>query len=226
LCDACRKKAKQESVVRTRTCVQCHAEFLGGPSARYCLQCRLERTRAKDRAFKRNGAVRKLGNEYPCEKCGEPYVLNSGKQRYCLACSAEAIRENVLPKKRIYQKDYDPDHTKRKILKSGTRLCAICGKPIPDGRTTNTCSPECSKEQARITQNYADIRRGRRKSPADAHYDSGLPKSGVPGVTFRRGSKSKPWQVNYKGHYLGVYETIESATAALNKYKEGDNQHP
>ena len=63
----------------------------------------------------------------------------------------------------------------------------------------------------------ADIRRGKRKSPVGVKYDSGLPKSGIAGITARRNGK---WQVAYKGNYIGVFEDIPAATAALEKYKE------
>jgi len=151
-----------------------------------------------------------------CERCGGEYILTGGQQRYCKACSDEAIRENRRPKKREYQKDYDPGHKKRRAAKEGVRLCVICGEPITGDRAktpTITCGDACDAERRRLLQNDADIKRGRRHMPADQRYDSGLPKSGVVGVTARR--SGKPWQATYKHQYLGVFDTIEEAVAAI-----------
>lgn len=97
------------------------------------------------------------------------------------------------------------------------RICPICGKEFEKHSTRVTCSPECEKEYRRIKQNKADIRRGKRKTPADQKYNSGLPRSGVVGVTYHR--QSGKWQATYKGKYIGLCDTIEQAAEAIEKYK-------
>ena len=220
LCDACRKIAKQESVIRDRTCIICGAVFPGGPSAKYCPSCRLEQRRKREREYNRRGSARKLGSEQVCERCGAPYILTGGLQRYCPACADEAIRENRRPKKLVYQKTYDPDHEKRNALKDGSRLCVICGAPILGDRqklAVNTCSEECERKRDNLDQAKADLKRGRRKGIGTPVRAPDLPNSGVVGVTARR--KGKPWQAQYRQHYIGVFDTVEEAAAAIEAYK-------
>lgn len=221
LCDGCRKIAKQESVIRDRTCTVCGAVFPGGPRAKYCPSCKIEKRRETNRRHKKTGTARKLGSIQRCERCGAEYILDAGTQRYCKSCSAEAIRENRRPKKREYQKDYDPDHAKRRGLKEGVRLCAICGEPIPRARAEAgcviTCSDACDKIRRSRSQAEADVKRGRRKTTDIPRRAPDLPESGVVGVTARR--TGKPWQAQYRKHYIGVYDTVEAAAAAIEDYK-------
>ena len=144
-------------------CAQCGAAFQGGPSARWCPACRLERRRARDREYKRRGPARKLGSVQICERCGGEYILDAGLQRYCPGCAEEAVRENRLPKKRIAQRAYDPDHAKRNANKVGIRLCVICGAPILGDRAqlpVVTCSEGCNRIRKQRLQAEADGKRG------------------------------------------------------------------
>lgn len=222
-CDECRMKIQQGIALRTRTCRQCGASFTGGPRAWYCPNCRKEREVERRKKYRSEGFSRKLGEEYPCERCGKPYILEGGLQKYCKDCAEIAVKEVMNPRKREYQRKYDPGNEKRHAVQDGNRLCVICGKPIPAERATTptvTCSDECDTERRRLIQNEADIRRGRRKSPADAKYDSGLPKSGIVGVTYHR--KTGKWQVNNRHKYIGLYDTVEEAAIALEQAKKED----
>lgn len=166
LCDTCRKEAKRATVVRERVCVQCGAAFPGGPSAKWCPACRIERQRQRDREYKRRGPVRQLGSTQVCERCGAEYKLEGGLQRYCPACSEDAVRENRLPKKREYQRDYDPGRDRRRALKAGVRLCVICGEPIQGDRAMQpfvTCSDACDRVRRAKLQAEADAKRSPRK---------------------------------------------------------------
>ena len=96
----------------------------------------------------------------------------------------------------------------------------ICGKEFQKSTSRVTCSEECEKELLRLWQNKADIKRGKRKLPAGERYESTLPKSGVPGITWRKNGK---WQATYKGKYIGVYGNLEDAKKAhipYEKYKK------
>ena len=88
---------------------------------------------------------------------------------------------------------------------------------IPHGiiyiNTRVTCSDECAKEQKRRLQNRAEIKRGRRKIPANEHCIHAHP-SGVVGVTWCRGK----WQAVWKKHYIGIYSTINEAASAIKNY--------
>ena len=221
LCDVCRTRSKQESVVRDRTCSICGAVFPGGPAAKYCPRCRLDKQRAREREYRRRGASRQIGSEQICERCGDKYILAGGLQRYCPACSQVAVAENRRPKKREYQRGYDPDHVKRNALKDGARLCVICGQPIRGDRqrrNVNTCSDACARKRGSLDQAKADLKRGKRKTVGAPRRTPDLPDSGVVGVTARR--RGKLWQAQYKGHYIGVFDTVEEAAAALDSYKK------
>lgn len=87
--------------------------------------------------------------------------------------------------------------------------------PKAEAGVRNAIIPE---EYARRKQNEADIKRGKRKIPADQRYNSGLPKSGVVGVTYHR--QSGKWQATYKGKYIGLYDTVERAGKAVQEEKE------
>ena len=92
---------------------------------------------------------------------------------------------------------------------------------IPHGiiyiNTRVTCSDECAKEQKRRLQNRAEIKRGRRKIPANEHCIHAHP-SGVVGVTWCRGK----WQAVWKKHYIGIYSTINEAASAIKNYREAN----
>lgn len=223
-CDECRLAIKRGVVVRPRICKECGSTFDGGPRAWYCPRCRKEREAARAAKYRKEGFTRHLGDEYICERCGKPYILESGRQRYCKECAPVAIKDAVNPLKREYQRNYDPDHAKRRAVKEGNRLCVICGKPIPPDRAglpIVTCSEACGAERRRLIQNEADIKRGKRRSPASARFASGLPRSGIVGVTYHRSTGK--WQAKDGKKYIGLYGTVEEAAAAIKANKEDNN---
>ena len=164
LCPECRAQAKRESVVRPRACRTCGKVFPGGPRAWYCPECRAERKREADRRQRERGRARKLGSIQICERCGKPYPLTGGRQRYCPDCAPDAVREAVAPKKREQARSYA--HKNRRTLLSGVRRCVICGAPIVGERAkaaTNTCSEACDAKRRRLRQREAVVKRGRKK---------------------------------------------------------------
>jgi hypothetical protein len=144
--------------------------------------------------------------------------VESGTQRYCKNCAAGASRDSIRAHKREYASAYTAEHKAvKEANRTGNKVCIICGKVFDNGKPSVTCSPKCAKELKRRRENEALVRAGKRKTPPDQRYASGLPKSGIVGVTARRNGK---WQAAYRGHYIGVYETIEAAAAALEEYKK------
>lgn len=161
LCSACLKQVKQGSVLRPRTCKQCGDSFMGGPRASYCPDCRLERRRAADRHHKSAGSCRKLGQPYPCQRCGQLYTLTGSLQRYCPDCAEIAVKEAVSARKRQRTVPRQP-----RVRPSLT--CQICGQPIPeDRRTKATCSDACDARRRRLRQYEADIKRRRTRNPPE-----------------------------------------------------------
>lgn len=141
--------------------------------------------------------------------------MRGPRQRYCKECAKTVVNEHVKAHKRDYMAETE-NVEKSKKLKAETLgkryVCPICGREFEKHTSTDTCSPECAKEMSRRTQNRADIKRGRRKLPEDQRYESGLPKSGIVGVTYHR--QSGKWHLQVKGKYIGVYDTIDQAKDA------------
>lgn len=217
LCEECARKAKSDSVIRERTCRTCGVSFMGYPRSMYCPSCRAERKKQQKKTYIRNKAKRPLGSTDICVSCGGTYIVNSGRQRYCPECAKVEVIKNI----RRHKADYMADNSeKSRELKKDTRgkryVCPICGKEFEKHTTTVTCSPECAREYRRRKQNEADIRRGTRKLPADQRYSSGLPQSGVVGVTWHR--QCGKWQATYKRKYIGLFDTVELAAAEIEKY--------
>lgn len=221
LCPACALEARRKSVFRDRICIDCGATFTGYPKSKRCPNCQADANRKRNKAFKRIGPKRLLGSTDICALCGGEYIVESGMQRYCKKCSAQAVAENVREHKRAYMQDNaDAFRPAKEANRSYNKVCLICGKVFDTGNPSVTCSPACEAKLKTLRQNEADFRRGKRKLPPDVKYDSGLPKSGIVGVTARRNGR---WQAAYKRHYIGVFDTISEAAAAIKKYKE---DHP
>ena len=216
-CPECRPKARAATVIRDRTCAICGAVFPGGPAAKYCPSCKIEPKRKRDREHKRRGTLRPIGSADICEKCGKEYTVTGGKQKYCPACSAEAIAETVRGKKRVYSaENHDVLRQKYKEKRLKSFPCAVCGKLLtPEEIAAGNCAcVEHRREYAYRTQAYSDIKRGRRKGePMHQMENNGIPKSGVPGVTWNKGRKK--WQAAYKGKYIGLFSSVEDAEQAI-----------
>ena len=217
LCPDCALQSKRDSVYRERICKTCGTSFMGYPHSFYCPICKAERKKQQKRQYNTQPSARPLGSTDICELCGKEYTVKSGLQKYCPDCAESAINNKIRARKRKYAADNKElfDARKEKTRGKGY-VCVICGKVFEKESNTVTCSPECEAELRRITQNKVLIKKGKRHLPAESRYESGLPKSGVPGVTWRKNGK---WQAMHKGRYIGVYDTIEAASEAIEQYK-------
>lgn len=219
LCEECASKSKINSVLRERTCKICGASFMGYPRSFFCPDCSAERKKQQKKTYNRRNPARPLGSEDKCEACGKRYTVNSARQRYCPECAKEQVTKNIRAHKREYMAE---NKEKSEELKSETRgkryICPICGKEFEKHTSAATCSAECERELRRRRQNRADIKRGKRKIPEDQRYNSGLPRSGVVGVTYHR--QSGKWQATKSRKYIGLYETVEQAAEALRAAKD------
>lgn len=82
------------TTLRDRICRECGRRFEGGPRAWYCPECRCERDKAQNRAYKarrRIGMTRPLGSVDHCTVCGAAYTVTGPNQRYCPTCAPDAI---------------------------------------------------------------------------------------------------------------------------------------
>lgn len=164
ICDEC-LSAGRSTTLRPRTCQVCGATFDGGPSARYCPDCRAVRGKERAKKYRQNGPSRPLGSIDHCIVCGKEYVVNSGNQHYCPDCAEEAVRQldRVASKKWNAKNNY---YTRRSQEgRNVQKICVICGGPVPPGTNRITCSPECDKLRAKRNRDDVDLRRGLRKSP-------------------------------------------------------------
>ena len=172
----------------------------------------------RKRKYNNYPSDRTIGSIDHCQSCGKEYIVKSGNQKYCSDCSAEKISEKakIRARKNISQ-NKEKNISRKKSHRGKRYVCKICGTIFEKHGAEVTCSPECKKELSRIRQNEADIKRGRRARPASERYESGLPKSGIVGITWRRNGK---WTAKYKNHYIGVYDTIDAAKESLEQYKK------
>ena len=90
VCPDCAAKNKRESVYRIRVCRQCGEKFMGYPRSFYCESCNMIRKKEqKKRSNERQkqGITRKSGSIDICEICGDEYIVNGARQRYCKKCN-------------------------------------------------------------------------------------------------------------------------------------------
>ena len=98
-----------------KTC-GCGAGFLGGSTARYCLTCRTERTRQRDRERHQrrlSGRIRPLGSTDKCALCGNEYTVNAGPQKHCPACQIAEAKRHSHEK---FVRDYNDPVKRQKML--------------------------------------------------------------------------------------------------------------
>ena len=141
-------KPRKITVVAPRTCVVCGAEFLGGPNAKYCPDCRKQRIKEQAEEYRKNGAARKLGSTDYCKACGKEYIVMSGLQKYCPDCAEEQLKLHDRERGKEYmaeQRKLNADRVKNwKRAKYKETVCPVCGKtftPI-DGKE-KTCCDDC-----------------------------------------------------------------------------------
>lgn len=159
MCPACRLEARRASYRRERICQDCGQPFIGVPRQRRCPRCQAAAEAEWNRAHKRTGPRRPLGSTDTCERCGAPYVVQSGAQRYCPACGPIALAENERAKKRR-EKAAERAAGIPTFHAPIVTVCAVCGRPFHAKRyRATTCSPECKRELDRRQQRAADAKR-------------------------------------------------------------------
>lgn len=137
-------------------CQDCGREALVYPKSIRCPDCQKEaddRALADFRRRKAAGKTRPIGSVDICQRCGQPYTVNAGLQKYCKACAGEALREhNRVKALELYHDKYDgnPEEKerrskKRRLPRYSPILCRVCGSEfIPETRHAAYCSPKCA----------------------------------------------------------------------------------
>lgn len=81
-------RQQKKGTLRELVCPDCGKAFTGHYKCKRCPECAAA---AMARAGSRNNHVslsaRRIGSTALCERCGRPYIIHSGAQRYCADCS-------------------------------------------------------------------------------------------------------------------------------------------
>lgn len=156
------------NMIQDRVCKACGATFQGGPRAYYCPKCRVIRKQeAKARYLNRlkSGDVRRIGSIDKCDRCGSPYTVESGLQRFCPPCqpihAAEHDRQTALEFYRQNQKKINPVRNIRRRKRDNR--CVMCGKFFATSDGRNTCSPKCKRLRGNQLQREHRERKKRRE---------------------------------------------------------------
>lgn len=90
LCPSCREQAAHKPRMISHVCKSCGATFTGGPRASFCPECKAERDKQavkKCRNLAKNKTTRQIGSTDICQRCGKPYIVKGGLQKYCPECA-------------------------------------------------------------------------------------------------------------------------------------------
>ena len=158
-----------------QVCTICGAKYMGGPSALYCPSCREIKRREyerESRARQRAGRAVVLGETVGiCEKCGEKFVYQGPRQKYCKKCADEAIRENDRIKGRGNlrrtiekhgQRYADERNAARRVL---PKHCKICGVSLAGMQSNREYCDDCREVQIKYNNYVQDLKRRRAGKP-------------------------------------------------------------
>lgn len=163
-CPECARLKKLDTVVRVRTCQDCGVEFYGGPRAKRCLDCVYKARQEASRRHKSTGTIRHLGSIDKCAVCGAPYVVVSGRQKYCSdACQRVGVLEWQREHKKGYAKASGQDIKKQERRDAQKKICVYCLRPFTSDTSTNVCSDYCREEHKKMLQCIADINNGHKR---------------------------------------------------------------
>lgn len=137
-------------VYRDAVCIDCGKHFYGHIKSKRCPECAAVARSRASREYQQRvkaGAVRKLGSMDTCQRCGKPYVVESGLQRYCPVCAPVAVKENIIAARTAYSKEHYTSEDRARMRKHETnihRVCPVCGKEFASGtHYTKYCSDAC-----------------------------------------------------------------------------------
>lgn len=151
------KAATRPGPWRETTCIVCGNMFYGHIRSTRCPECQAARDKETTRQYKarkRAGTSRLIGSTAYCEKCGEPYTVTSGLQRYCKVCAPAALKESKNEISRKWNREHYADPATREAKNECARrtdparkVCPVCGNEFdaPNAKW-KYCSPECRQQ--------------------------------------------------------------------------------
>ena len=170
--DACQQQAEKQRrsalspgrhgpKLKTIICPDCGKEAQVYTKSYRCPDCQAKADARASAEFKRRkaaGKVRPIGSIDLCQRCGQPYTVQAGLQRYCKSCADTALREYYREKGiAYYHEKYDGKQEKeqrkqkRRLPRYEPIQCRICGETfIPGTRRAVYCSKKCAKEGQRL----------------------------------------------------------------------------
>lgn len=150
-------KGRQGPKKRIIICPDCGRETSVYTTSIRCQTCQAEANARAQAEFKRRkaaGKTRPIGSIDLCLRCGKPYTVESGKQKYCKDCAAEAEKEASRKRGIKYYRDHYADdeakaqrRSKRRLPQYSSIKCRECGRAfIPETRHAAYCSAKCAYE--------------------------------------------------------------------------------
>ncbi len=144
--------------LKTIICPDCGREVQAYTKSYRCPECQRAADALANAEFKRRkaaGKIRPLGSTDLCQRCGQPYTVEAGLQKYCKNCAEIALKEHYREKGiEYYHEKYDNDQLEKEHRNQRRRLprynaiqCRICGNLfIPETRHAVYCSKKCARE--------------------------------------------------------------------------------
>lgn len=158
-----------------RTCPDCGQSYQGHIKSVRCPACQAEADRRHNAEYarrKRSGHTRPIGSTDLCQRCGQPYTVAGGRQRYCPACAPSAVRDNVRSASASWNRAAyaapearEQKNAKRRKPWNEPRPCAQCGETFTPSQSGQTlCSDACRVARRHQLQHDADARRADKRS--------------------------------------------------------------
>lgn len=161
---------KKARLYREKACIDCGLVVRMHIKSKRCSACQADADRRNDREHKQakaRGHTRLIGSMDICQKCGKPYKVEGGRQRYCKDCAPEAVLANVREAaKQRYTITYATPESKairqekRHVEWQVERMCKQCGnKFIPIYPRQVCCCPACQELRAQAITAASDLKR-------------------------------------------------------------------
>lgn len=173
-------------IYHDKPCMDCGKIVRMHIKSKRCKACQEAANRRNDAAHRRakaKGHTRKIGANDLCTVCGRPYIINSGRQKYCPSCAPSATKaadsQATLAWMRAAYEDDPGKRDERNIKRRSNwadspRRCVICGAQfLPPTPRRKTCGEGCQVEYHRQQQRESDKKRNKaRYQERKAEFDA------------------------------------------------------